>query len=89
LKLQSFLSKNQSSPVSTTLHVPKGHLAVYVGYKEKKRYVVPISYLNNPSFQHLISRTEDEFGFDYPMGSLTILCKESAFVDLKSRLSAS
>ncbi|KAL7238718.1 hypothetical protein ACSBR2_004755 [Camellia fascicularis] len=30
--------------------VPKGHLAVYVGETEKKRYVVPISYLKHPSF---------------------------------------
>ncbi|GMP64088.1 hypothetical protein CsSME_00025524 [Camellia sinensis var. sinensis] len=31
-----------------------GHLAVYVGETEKKRYVVPISYVKHPSFQSLL-----------------------------------
>ncbi|CAN6848314.1 unnamed protein product, partial [Brassica oleracea var. botrytis] len=35
---------------------------------QKKRYVVPISYLNQPSFQALLSKSEEEFGFDHPMG---------------------
>ncbi|CAN6872449.1 unnamed protein product [Brassica oleracea var. botrytis] len=29
---------------------PKGFLAVYVGESQKKRYVVPVSYLSQPSF---------------------------------------
>ncbi|CAN6839960.1 unnamed protein product, partial [Brassica oleracea] len=35
---------------------------------QKKRYVVPISYLSQPSFQALLSKSEEEFGFDHPMG---------------------
>ncbi|KAK9123499.1 hypothetical protein Sjap_013101 [Stephania japonica] len=62
--------------------VPKGHFAVYVGETEKKWFVVPVSYLNHPSFQELLSSTEEEFGFSHPMGGLTSPCKESAFVDL-------
>ncbi|MCL7031803.1 hypothetical protein MKW94_022850 [Papaver nudicaule] len=66
--------------------IPKGHLAVYVG-EFKKRFVVPVSYLNNNSFQELLSRAEEEYGFDHPMGGLTIPCDEDTFIDLTSRLS--
>ncbi|XP_054813539.1 auxin-induced protein X10A-like [Prosopis cineraria] len=48
---------------------PKGHLAVYVG-EEMKRFVVLISYLNQPSFQELLSEEEEEFEYDHPMGAL-------------------
>ena len=67
--------------------VPKGYFAVYVGESQKKRYVVPISLLNQPLFQQLLSQAEEEFGFDHPMGGLTIPCKEDIFVDIASRLS--
>ncbi|KAL6346376.1 hypothetical protein AAG906_033172 [Vitis piasezkii] len=82
LKLQSLLSKNRAE-------VPKGHFAVYVGEVDKKRYVVPISYLNNPSFRSLLCQAEEEFGFNHPMGGLTIPCEEHALLDLASRLQAS
>ncbi|GAB4838915.1 hypothetical protein Ancab_028447 [Ancistrocladus abbreviatus] len=69
--------------------VRKGHIAVYVGdHEEKKRYVVPLSYLTHPSFQDLLVRAEEEFGFTHPMGGLTIPCKEEEFVDLTCRLSS-
>ncbi|XP_050233064.1 auxin-responsive protein SAUR21-like [Mercurialis annua] len=61
--------------------VPKGFLAVYVGETEKKRYLVPVSYLREPLFQDLLSKAEEEFGFDHPMGGLTIPCTEDTFVD--------
>ncbi|KAK2978312.1 hypothetical protein RJ640_017163 [Escallonia rubra] len=67
--------------------VPKGYFAVYVGEQEKKRFVIPISFLNQPSFQELLSQAEEEFGFDHPMGGLTIPCREEIFIDLTSRLS--
>ncbi|RYR22678.1 hypothetical protein Ahy_B03g067982 [Arachis hypogaea] len=65
--------------------VPKGYLAVYVGEK-MKRFVIPVSYLNQPLFQELLNQAEEEFGYDHPMGGLTIPCSEDAFLDLKSRL---
>jgi SAUR family protein len=68
--------------------VPKGHIAVYVGEYQKKRFVVPISYLNEPAFQALLSKAEEEFGFNHPMGGLTIPCREEIFIDLTSRLNA-
>ncbi|XWS62687.1 hypothetical protein CRYUN_Cryun06bG0032400 [Craigia yunnanensis] len=69
--------------------VPKGHFAVYVGEAEKKRFVVPISILKHPSFQNLLSQAEEEFGFNHPMGALTIPCSEEAFIDLTCNLQSS
>ncbi|XP_029127136.1 auxin-induced protein 15A-like [Cajanus cajan] len=71
---------------SKAVEVPKGYLAVYVGEK-MKRFVIPVSYLNQPLFQELLSQVEEEFGYDHPMGGLTIPCWEDAFFDLISRLS--
>lgn len=85
LKLRSLICKQQQDPSS--LDVPKGHFAVYVGDTQKKRFVVPISYLNHHSFQEMLSRAEEEFGFDQPiMGGLTIPCSEDDFIHLTSRL---
>ncbi|KAK8625136.1 hypothetical protein V6N13_090014 [Hibiscus sabdariffa] len=66
--------------------VPKGHVAVYVGEAQRKRFVVPISYLNHPSFAVLLNHAEEEFGFNHPMGGLTIPCKEDAFITVTSEL---
>ncbi|EYU37895.1 hypothetical protein ABFS82_02G014100 [Erythranthe guttata] len=67
--------------------VPKGHLAVYVGESEKKHFIIPLSYLNNPSFQELLCQAEEELGFHHPMGGLTIPCNEELFTDITSHLS--
>ncbi|KAM7273917.1 hypothetical protein ACFE04_028581 [Oxalis oulophora] len=64
--LQRSLSRGSSTDVT------KGYLAIYVGESQMKRFVVPISYLNHPEFQSLLSQSEDEFGFDHPMGGLTL-----------------
>ncbi|KAM3376894.1 Auxin-responsive protein SAUR21 [Capsicum annuum] len=80
-KLHSVVTRNQISDV------PKGHLAVYVGETDKKkRYVVPIAYLNHTSFQELLKKAEEEFGFQHPTGGLTIPCNEDAFFHVTSRL---
>ncbi|KAI9128027.1 hypothetical protein K1719_001020 [Acacia pycnantha] len=65
--------------------VPKGYLAVYVGEK-MKRFLIPIAYLNQHSFQDLLSQAEEEFGYDHPMGGLTIPCEEFAFEIIISHL---
>ncbi|XP_022944357.1 auxin-responsive protein SAUR24-like [Cucurbita moschata] len=80
LKMQLGFVKKQSDVV------PRGHVAVYVGDTQRKRFVVPVSYLNHPSFQQLLNRGEEEFGYHHPHGGLTIPCKEGAFIDLTSRL---
>ena len=64
--------------------IPKGHLAVYVGENRKKRFVIPISYLSQPSIQGLLSQVEQEFGFVHPMGGLTIPCREDVFLEITS-----
>ncbi|CAN0902459.1 Auxin-responsive protein SAUR21 [Linum grandiflorum] len=74
---------------TSNLNVPKGFLAVYVGETQKKRFVVPLSYLSQPSFQDLLSIAEEEFGFDHPMGGLTIPCSEETFISTTSNLSRS
>lgn len=65
-------------------NVPKGHFAIYVGDEEKKRLVVPISYLNSQWFRDLLRCAEEEFGYNPPMGGLTIPCTEEAFLNLIS-----
>ncbi|KAL4327236.1 hypothetical protein AHAS_Ahas13G0079900 [Arachis hypogaea] len=60
-------SFSASQAASKSVEVPKGHLAVYVGEKQK-RFVIPVSYLNQPSIQDLLSQAEEEFGYDHPMG---------------------
>ncbi|CAN4112503.1 unnamed protein product [Withania somnifera] len=70
----------------TSGDVPKGHFAVYVGENQKKRFVIPISFLNQPLFQDLLGQAEEEFGFDHPMGGLTIPCREDVFIHLTSQL---
>ncbi|KAK9690964.1 hypothetical protein RND81_09G166800 [Saponaria officinalis] len=81
LKLQSFLNKSPKNLV------PKGHIPVYVGQNaKKKRHIVPLSFLNHPSFQDLLSLSEEEFGFDHPMGGLTIPCTQERFMHLIATL---
>ncbi|XP_059451196.1 auxin-responsive protein SAUR21-like [Corylus avellana] len=78
-----------SRAASTSSDVPRGFFAVYVGEKQKQRFVVPVSYLNQPSFQDLLRKAEEEFGFNHPTGGLTIPCRVNTFIDVTSRLSCS
>ncbi|KAL0365611.1 UNVERIFIED_CONTAM: Auxin-induced protein X15 [Sesamum angustifolium] len=77
---------NERRSASSGVDVPKGHLAIYVGESERKRFVIPVSYLNHPSFQDLLFQAEEEFGFDHPTGGITIPCSEELFIDLTSQL---
>ncbi|KAM5548541.1 auxin-induced protein X15 [Rosa sericea] len=79
-------SLTRSLSASKTLDIPKGYFAVYIGKSQKKRFVIPISYLNEPMFQDLLSQAEEEFGYDHPMGGITIPCSERTFLDLTCRL---
>ncbi|XP_021285766.1 auxin-induced protein 15A-like [Herrania umbratica] len=65
--------------------VPKGYFAVYVG-ENLKRFVIPVSFLNQPSFQDLLALSEEEFGYSHPTGGLRIPCDEDLFLDVTSRL---
>ncbi|KAL6269922.1 hypothetical protein ACE6H2_026833 [Prunus campanulata] len=86
---QSFkyrFSYQASTTMTTTLDVPKGYFAVYVGEEDekKKRFVIPISYLNHPSFQDFLSEAAEEFGVDHQVGGLRIPCSENHFICLIS-----
>ncbi|KAF6144105.1 hypothetical protein GIB67_007566 [Kingdonia uniflora] len=61
--------------LAVATNVPKGHCTVYIGKIQKKRFVVPISYLN-----------QEEFGFNHPAGGITIPCKEETFLNLTGHL---
>uniref|UniRef100_A0A5K1AEI1 Uncharacterized protein n=1 Tax=Nymphaea colorata TaxID=210225 RepID=A0A5K1AEI1_9MAGN len=74
----SILAKNQAASV------PKGHFVVYVG-ESRKRFVIPTSYLKNPTFQSLLKRAEEEFGFDHHNG-LTIPCNEVVFQSFTAQM---
>ncbi|RZC92854.1 hypothetical protein C5167_004037 [Papaver somniferum] len=83
------LRRSFSKGKNDEIVIPKGHFAAYVGetHEFKKRFVVPISYLNNMCIQELLNQAGEEFGFDYPMGGVTIPCSEETFVNLTSQMS--
>ncbi|KAF8685994.1 hypothetical protein HU200_043922 [Digitaria exilis] len=58
--------------------VPKGYFAVYVG-EEARRFVVPTSYLRQPSFRDLMERAAEEFGFPQATGGIRIPCRGEDF----------
>ncbi|WRX16331.1 Small auxin-up RNA - like 10 [Theobroma cacao] len=87
-KLQRTLSARIRNAEATS-NVPKGHIAVYVGEGNRKRFVIPISFLNHPLFQDLLNRAEEEFGFNHPMGGLTIPCSEEYFISITTILNCS
>ncbi|KAL4569716.1 hypothetical protein LXL04_025358 [Taraxacum kok-saghyz] len=92
-RLQSLVSNAKQLIKLNTTHqrenVPKGYLAVYVGEIQRKRFLVPLSFLDQPLFQDLLRRSEEEYGFNHPMGGLTIPCREEAFVHLTTQLRSS
>ncbi|KAK2448766.1 auxin-induced protein 15A [Trifolium repens] len=73
------------SKASSSKGVPKGYIVVYVG-EEMKRFVIPVSYLNQISFQDSLSQSEEQFEFDHPMGGFTSPCREDVFLDITSSL---
>ncbi|CAH9069696.1 unnamed protein product [Cuscuta epithymum] len=78
--------RRSSSRSNRESEIPKGHFAVYVGESEKKRFVIPISYLKDHSFPELLSQAEEEFGFDHPMGGLTLPFPEDTFLAIISSM---
>ncbi|GKA05522.1 auxin-responsive protein SAUR21-like protein [Tanacetum coccineum] len=87
---QQILRRSFSNGSSTTyVDIRKGYFTVYVGEEEKKRFVVPVSLLTQPAFQDLLRQAEEEFGYNHPMGGLTIPCSEDIFSDLAYSLGAS
>ncbi|KAF8116021.1 hypothetical protein N665_0024s0045 [Sinapis alba] len=88
--LSSFFATKQiiRRSFTTESSTPKGFLAVYVGeHLEKKRFLVPVYYLKKPSFQALLRKAEEEFGFDHPTGGLSLPCDEAFFFTVTSQIS--
>lgn len=57
--------------------VEEGHFAVMAtGGDERRRFVVPLRFLNQPAFVILLEQAAEEFGFN-PEGVLTIPCSPS------------
>ncbi|XP_010539012.1 PREDICTED: auxin-responsive protein SAUR21-like [Tarenaya hassleriana] len=86
LQPKQIFRQAKSFTPSNSVNVPKGYLSVYVGESQKKRFLVLISFLNQPSFQDLLRISEEEFGFEHPTGGLIIPCSEAFFVNLISKL---
>ncbi|KAI4363698.1 hypothetical protein MLD38_019885 [Melastoma candidum] len=56
--------------------VPKGCIPVSVGHGEeeqRRRFLVPVDYLNHPMFARLLKEAEEEYGFDQK-GLINIPC---------------
>lgn len=56
---------------------PKGHFVVYVG-EEMRRFVIPLSYLKDPTFQKLLEKAAEEYMFSRESG-IVLPCAESTF----------
>jgi SAUR family protein len=67
-RLPSIIKSKTSS--SKGVDVPKGYLAVYVGEK-MKRFVIPVSCLNQTSFQELLSSAEEQFSCEVVFVEIT------------------
>ncbi|KAA0049699.1 auxin-induced protein 15A-like [Cucumis melo var. makuwa] len=83
---QSLRRSSSTGHGTSVVDVPKGYFTVYIGEVQKKRLVIPLSYLNLPTFQDLLSQGEEEFGYDHPMGGITISCSEELFFGLTQSL---
>ncbi|KAL5541205.1 hypothetical protein UlMin_042678 [Ulmus minor] len=90
VQAKQLIPRSLSNTKQAASDVPKGYVAVYVGDESKmKLFVIPLSHLNQPSFQEVLSQAEEKFGYDHPMGALTIPCREETFLDLISHLNSS
>ncbi|XP_028553046.1 auxin-responsive protein SAUR50-like isoform X2 [Dendrobium catenatum] len=83
-KLNTVIDQNCDSDEDSASHspepppdVPRGYLPVYVG-QEKRRFVIPVTYLSSPVFKLLLAKAEEEFGFDHD-GALTLPCEIEPF----------
>lgn len=54
-QLPSIVHAKENLVPSKALDVPKDYFAVYVGEGQKKLDVIPVSHLNQPLFQDLLS----------------------------------
>ncbi|KDO39665.1 hypothetical protein CISIN_1g047125mg [Citrus sinensis] len=94
----------QDYSARSRMYPPRGHsrsrpptrsirsflLEVEVGRPENQKLAsTPVSFLSQPPFQELLSKAEEEFGYNNPMGGLTIPYREDIFINLTSGLNGS
>nr|GMC80535.1 auxin-responsive protein SAUR68-like [Ipomoea batatas] len=74
----SFSRQNDDADsCSTSSAVTKGHFAIYTA--DQKRFIVPLSYLENEIIRQLLNMSEEEFGIPND-GPITLPC-DAAFLD--------
>lgn len=62
---------------------PRGHFVVYVGTKKLERFVVPTRFLKSPSFQKLLEKSAEEFGYaEAHQNKIVLPCDVSTFRSL-------
>ncbi|KAL9370612.1 hypothetical protein Peur_035752 [Populus x canadensis] len=71
------ISSLDSDDCSTSSTAEKGHFVVYT--TDKKRFVLPLDYLNNEIVKELFNLAEEEFGLT-SNGPLTLPC-DAAFME--------
>ncbi|PIN10492.1 hypothetical protein CDL12_16914 [Handroanthus impetiginosus] len=67
-----------SDAFCTSSVVDKGHFAIYTA--DRKRFAVPLAYLNNAVFRQLLKMSEEEYGL--PSDGPIVLPCDSLFMDL-------
>uniref|UniRef100_A0A1J3DKF6 Auxin-induced protein 15A n=1 Tax=Noccaea caerulescens TaxID=107243 RepID=A0A1J3DKF6_NOCCA len=69
---------------TSSSRTPKGHFVVYVGAeKNLERFVVPTRFLKCPSFQMLLEKAAEEFGYAEAYRNKIVLpCDVSTFRSL-------
>ncbi|KAL8160669.1 hypothetical protein V2J09_002206 [Rumex salicifolius] len=86
-KLREVLARWRGRSSSAPPDVPPGHVAVIVGC-ERRRFVVRATHLSHPAFQTLLAEAEEEYGFGYRDGPLSIPCDESVFSETLRRVNS-
>jgi len=75
IRLASFTA---SQAALKSAGVPKGYVAVYVGQKQK-RFVVPISFLNQPLFQNCYIKQKKNLDMIIPWVASPFLALKMSF----------
>ena len=70
---------------SKTCGCPKGLCSSVCGRKSKEA-LCDSHIILEPTFIYWVVESKQEFGFDHPMGGLTIPCREDVFLGVTSRL---
>ncbi|GMP39036.1 hypothetical protein CsSME_00010036 [Camellia sinensis var. sinensis] len=78
-----FMAKIRCGSNETSKRAPKGHFVVYAGdgdddQEVMRRFVVPTSYLKDPSFKQLLDKAAEEYDFHSQKG-IVLPCSDVSF----------